>query len=110
RLLLRDVAGAEAALQRSEALLRERPSVWCSAMAMRQHGFLLIGQGRLAEARQKLEATVATFGVVGDVIQTFVARIILARIAVAGGAPGAEAQEARAHEELARHHATIAPE
>jgi len=110
RLLLRDVAGAEAALQRSEALLRERPSVWCSAMAMRQHGFLLIGQGRLAEARQKLEATVATFGVVGDVIQTFVARIILARIAVAGGASDAEAQEARVHEELARHHATIAPE
>jgi transcriptional regulator of acetoin/glycerol metabolism len=79
-------------------------------MAMRQHGFLLIGQGRLAEARQRLEATVATFGVVGDVIQTFVARIILARIAVAGGAPDAEAQEARVHEELARHHATIAPE
>jgi hypothetical protein len=110
RLLLGDVVGAEAALQRSEALLRERPSVWCSAMAMRQHGFLLIRQGRLAEARQKLEATVATFGVVGDVIQTFVARVILARIAVAGGAPDAEAQEARVHEELARHHATIAPE
>jgi hypothetical protein len=79
-------------------------------MAMRQHGFLLIRQGRLAEARQKLETTVATFGVVGDLTQMLIARVILARIAVAGGAPGAEAQEARLHEELARRYATIAPE
>ena len=110
RLRLRDAEGAAIALSRLQTLLRERPSAWHTAMTMRQHGYLLILQGRLAEARQKLEATVATFGLVGDLLQVLIARLVLARIAMASGAPDAAMQEQRVLEELTRHDTKLAPE
>jgi transcriptional regulator with AAA-type ATPase domain len=110
RLSVRDAEGTRLALRRLQTLLRERPSAWHAAMTMRQHAYLLMLQGHPAEARQKLEATVATFGMVGDVLQALIARLILARVAVANGAPGAAAQEQRLREELARHDVELAPE
>jgi hypothetical protein len=93
RLMLKDVEGAVATLQRLEALLRERPSVWHSAMAMRGQAAVLTRQGRLSEARQKLEATAATFGVVGDVGQVWYCRRLLALVARAGSTTAADPTE-----------------
>ncbi len=110
RLLLRDVEGAAAALQRTDAHLREQPSVWYSAMSMRQRGYLLLQQGRLAEARQKLQAATATFALTGDVLQPLLARFNLATLGIAAGSPGAYEEQQQVLGEVAQRQLTIAPE
>src|SRR5262249_459858 len=66
-VLSNDLPRATAQVRRAEALIERRPSVWHSAMFRRAEALMLMQQGRMAEARQKIESTRATFRLLGDV-------------------------------------------
>jgi hypothetical protein len=102
-ILPRDHEGTRAALRRFELLLEQRPSVWHAAIFRRLEGFALLQLGRFAEARQKLESTLATFALIGDVVQAGFARVSLAVVARAAGAPDGNQRFEAAMRELASH-------
>ncbi|MES1177695.1 MAG: sigma 54-interacting transcriptional regulator [Myxococcales bacterium] len=105
----RDFPAVDAALERCEALLKQRPSVWHSAIFLRLQGFTLMHRGRFAEARQKHETTSAMLTLVGDVIQLGLAQASLAMLARAAGAPDAAQRGEVARRELGRY-CVISPE
>ncbi|HEY3252724.1 MAG TPA: sigma 54-interacting transcriptional regulator [Polyangiaceae bacterium] len=109
KVVLRDFPAADAALAQNDALLEQRPSVWHSAFLLRLAGFTLMHRGRFAEARQKLEASIATLTLVGDVIQLGLAQASLAMLARAAGAPDAAQRGEAARRELQRY-CVISPE
>jgi hypothetical protein len=92
KLLRRDVAAAEAALRRARAYCAEHPSVWHTAIFHRMEAFVHLCAGRHAEARNKMETTIATYSLIGDVVQVAFAKGGLAMIARSAGAPDADAQ------------------
>jgi hypothetical protein len=108
KILLHDIEGAEAALRRGEALLKTLPSVWYSAFFMRLRGYLLLQQSRFAEARQKFEAAMATFGMAGDVVHQAYSKGLLETAARAAGTRDVVQIAADVQAILDRHH--VAPE
>ncbi len=97
RVLQRADSLVPLAQQRAERMLEQRPSVWHAAHIRRVAGFALMSSGHLAEARQKLESTVATFALLEDIVQIALAQVALAVVARASGAPdGAQRFEAAA--------------
>jgi tetratricopeptide (TPR) repeat protein len=82
KVALRDFTGADAALARAEEVLQGRPSVWNSAMILWLRALTLFHQGRYAEGRQKMLATVPIFDLVGDVIRGDLVRGVLADTAL----------------------------
>ena len=93
---------ARAALRRARALLERQPSTWSTALLHRHDGSLLAREGRPREAREKLEASLATFTLAGDLSETALTRRALAAVALAAGEPGAERVRRDADEELRR--------
>jgi predicted ATP-dependent protease len=102
RIQQRDVAGARAILDRLEVLLEERPSVWHTAFFRRLEALVLIQEQRTAEARQKLESSLATFSLIGDLVQSAYARLALARAEKAFGGRDADRLLAEAMAECER--------
>jgi len=90
RVQARDLAGAHTLLERFEILLEERPSIWHSAQLRRLQAMLLVQEGRMTEARVKAESSLATFTLVGDVVQAAYGRLSLARAAKTFGGADAE--------------------
>jgi tetratricopeptide (TPR) repeat protein len=109
KLVLHDTSGAEEALRRANILCRQLPSVWHSAYYLRFQGYVFMQQGRIAEARQKLEATIATFGLLGDVVQGALARLALAMVARVAGAADADERFEAALAEI-RRYCDLSPE
>ncbi|HSP79169.1 MAG TPA: sigma-54 factor interaction domain-containing protein, partial [Myxococcaceae bacterium] len=98
-----------AALRRAQAMLEQFPSAWCSAMLHRYEGALLALEGRPLEAREKLETSLATFTLAGDLPEAALTRRTLALVAHARDEPGAEARLADSQEELRRHGISAPP-
>jgi len=94
--LLRDPARVRATVQRFEACLADRPSMWHTALLRRIEGLGAFLDGRLAEARQKFEASLAIAILVGDVVQVAFGHTSLALAARAAGDPDADARFAKA--------------
>lgn len=92
KLLRKDQAAAEAALKRAHAYNAEHPSVWHGAIFSRMEAFVYLCTGRFAEARKKMETTMATYALIGDVVQVAFAKGGVAMIGRAAGAPDAEQQ------------------
>jgi hypothetical protein len=90
QLLRRDVAGVAAGLRRAFEYVANHPSVWHHALYQRLEGFAMVRAGQHGDARQKLETTVATFALLGDVVQLAFANAGLAVVARSSGAPDAE--------------------
>ncbi|WP_257457536.1 sigma 54-interacting transcriptional regulator [Archangium lipolyticum] len=101
---------ARTALRRARTLLEQCPSAWSTALLHRHEGALLAREGRSREAREKLEASLATFTLAGDRPETALTRRTLAQAARAGGEPGAEARLIQSEEELRRHGITPPPD
>ncbi len=93
---------ARAALRRARAMLEQLPSAWSTALLHRHEGVLLAREGRSHEAREKLEASLATFTLAGDVTESALTRRTLAVVARAWGDAGAEARLHQSEEELRR--------
>jgi transcriptional regulator with XRE-family HTH domain/predicted ATP-dependent protease len=88
-VLSNELERAAAQARRAEALIERRPSVWHSAMFRRAESLMLMQQGRMVEARQKIESTRATFRLLGDVLQEALEDAGLALVAKASAAPEA---------------------
>ncbi len=101
---------ARAVLRRAQAMLDRFPSAWYSAMLHRHEGALLAREGRSLEAREKLETSLATFTLAGDLPEAARTRRTLAQVAHAGGEPGAEARLSDSQEELRRHGISTPPD
>ncbi|HYO53383.1 sigma-54 dependent transcriptional regulator [Archangium sp.] len=101
---------ARAALRRARALLEQFPSAWSTALLHRHEGWLLARAGRMREAREKLEASLATFTLAGDLPETILTRRTLALVARASGEPGAEDRLLQSEAELRRHGITPPPD
>jgi len=102
QVLMRDREGMLDAQRQCALQLERSPSVWFGSMFRRLEAFVLLQQGRFAEARQKVETTVATFTLLGDVAQVAFAKAALAITSQAAGAPDAPARFAAAKQELDR--------
>jgi transcriptional regulator with XRE-family HTH domain len=102
RLVMRDIQGARATIQRAYEHLAQHPSAWHSALCMRMESFLLLATSQFTEARQKAETTVSTFTLMGDVVQIAFSKANVAMVARAMGAPDAEARLAEVMAELTR--------
>jgi hydrogenase-4 transcriptional activator len=94
---------ARAALRRARSMLEQFPSAWHTALLHRQEGLLLVREGRWREAREKLEASLATFTLAGDQPETALTRRTLALTARALGEAGTEAVLTQCEEELRRY-------
>ncbi len=93
---------ARTALSQARRILEQLPSAWTTALLHRHEGMLLAREGRMREAREKLEASLATFSLAGDVPEAAINRYVLALEAHTRHAPGAEARLAHSTEELRR--------
>jgi hypothetical protein len=100
QLLLRDAAGTEVAIARALDYAKEHPSVWHSALYQRLESFAFLSAGRHVEARKKVETTMATFDLLGDIVQVAFARAGLAMVARNSGAPDAEQRLSEVLEEI----------
>jgi hypothetical protein len=80
---------ARVAIERFQAFLAERPSIWYSLVLRRLSGFALFLEGRLAEARQKLESVLPAFRMLGDVTELALTELDLAVVARSSGAADA---------------------
>jgi hypothetical protein len=89
RLAQGDPEPARAAIQRFEALLEERPSLWYATVLRRLDGFALFLEARLDEARRKLESVRSAFRLLGDVTELAMAELGLAIVARESGAADA---------------------
>jgi MoxR-like ATPase len=87
---------AAAALARAQAHLERAPSVWHATMLRRAEAIILMQRGELNQARQRIEATQATFTLLGDKVQAALEVGGLSMIALISGAPDAADQMARA--------------
>ncbi|KFA90974.1 sigma-54-dependent transcriptional regulator [Archangium violaceum] len=94
---------ARAALRRARSMLEQFPSAWHTALLHRQEGLLLMREGRWREAREKLEASLATFSLAGDLPEAALTRRTLALTARALGEAGTETSLAQCEEELRRY-------
>ncbi|WP_304466073.1 sigma-54 dependent transcriptional regulator [Vitiosangium sp. GDMCC 1.1324] len=101
---------ARAALRRARALLEQFPSAWSTALLHRHEGSLLAREGRTREAREKLEASLATFTLAGDITEATLTRRTLASVVRAAGEPGADSWFLQSQEELRRHGITPPPD
>jgi tetratricopeptide (TPR) repeat protein len=102
RLVMRDIQGARATVQRAYEHLAQHPSAWHAALCMRMESFLLLATSQFTEARQKAETTLSTFTLMGDVVQIVFSKANVAMVARAAGAPDAEARLAEVMGELRR--------
>ncbi len=93
---------ARAALSQSRRMLEQLPSAWSTALLHRHEGMLLAREGRVREGREKLEASLATFSLAGDLPEAAITRHVLAQVARSSHAPDAEARLADSVEELRR--------
>ena len=98
---------ARAALSQARRILERLPSAWSTALLHRHEGMLLAREGRMREAREKLETSLATFSLAGDISEAAINRYVLALVAHTSHAPGAEARLAHSTEEL--RHLGLAP-
>ncbi len=101
---------SRAALRRARAILEQFPSAWSTALLHRHEGWLLAREGKLREAREKLEASLATFNLAADLPEAALTRRTLAAVARAAGEPGAEAWHQQSEEELRRYGITPPPD
>ena len=101
---------ARAALRRARVVLEQLPSAWATAMLHRHEGSLLAREGRPREAHEKLEASLATFTLAGDIPEAALTRRKLALVARAAGEPGAEARLRQSEEELRGYGITPPPD
>ncbi|MFL5356600.1 sigma 54-interacting transcriptional regulator [Archangium sp.] len=101
---------ARAALRRARALLEQHPSAWSTALLHRHEGWLLAREGRPREAREKLEASLATFTLAGDLPEMALTRRTLALVARITGEPGAETWLQQSEDELRRYGITPPPD
>ncbi|WP_309888438.1 sigma-54 dependent transcriptional regulator [Archangium sp.] len=93
---------ARVALRRVRPLMEQLPSAWGTALLHRYEGQLLAGEARSREAREKLEASLATFLLAGDVPEAALTRRVLALVLRAAGDPDAEERLLQSEEELRR--------
>jgi hypothetical protein len=98
---------ARVTLSQARRVLEQLPSAWTTALLHRHEGMLLAREGRMREAREKLEASLATFSLAGDLPESAITRHVLALVACGYHAPDAEARLASSAEELRR--LSIAP-
>ncbi|MFN7131214.1 MAG: sigma 54-interacting transcriptional regulator, partial [Myxococcales bacterium] len=97
-----DLPAAERLLAVAERALEWSPSPTASAMFRRSRGIVLLRRGRLAPARQALEAALATFEVAADVPESALARRALVELERLAGTPGAEPRVVSSDAELNR--------
>jgi len=90
KLLRQADSACKDALRRAFEFVEQHPSVWHTALYQRMESFVLLNAGRHAEARQKVETTMATFALLGDVVQVAFANASFAMISRSSGAPDAE--------------------
>jgi hypothetical protein len=83
---------ADVLLRRFNQLLEQRPSIWHSLYCKRAESITMIKRGHFSEARQRLEASRATYLLLGDVVQAALDQGTLAMAAKAAGAPDAQQQ------------------
>ncbi|RYZ09902.1 MAG: sigma-54-dependent Fis family transcriptional regulator [Myxococcales bacterium] len=102
RLLSKDLEGCSASMARARKYILQHPSAWHSAAYLRMESFLALARGQLAQARQKAEATLGTFQLLGDSVQVALAQVNVALVARSEGAPEAENRLADALTELKR--------
>ena len=102
KLLQHDIEGCRAAVRRTRDYIEQHPSAWHSILCTRMESFIGIASGQFADARQKAETTLSTFGLMGDVIQVAFCKANVAMVARASGAPDAEERLSEAVEELRR--------
>ena len=100
RLLSGDLPAARARLRRLEAVLDQHPAAWYAALARRMDGILLLQEGELDAAGPKLDASLAAFTLLGDVMQCAIGRAVAAAVASAAGAPDGDERIAAATEKL----------
>ncbi|MBJ6760232.1 sigma 54-interacting transcriptional regulator [Myxococcaceae bacterium JPH2] len=101
---------ARVALRRAQAFLERLPSAWYTALLTRHEGLLLAREGRAREAREKLEASLGTFRLAGDLPESTLTRLALARLARAEGDLAASEQSSTCEAELRRLGVAIPPE
>jgi hypothetical protein len=100
RVVLDDVRRAELAIKFAERVLDMYPSAWAGANLQHWKGLLLLRQGRQHEARQALEATLATFELAGLVPEAALVRATLAPLRAAGDPEAAAAAISSSDAEL----------
>ncbi|MCC7535830.1 MAG: sigma 54-interacting transcriptional regulator [Deltaproteobacteria bacterium] len=84
--------GREEAAAHARRTLERHPSVWHSALLTRFDGTVLLEDGRGEEAMLRLEASLATFVLAGDVLEAALGRLALAAAATALGHEDAAAR------------------
>ncbi len=99
-ILARSKTGVDDARARLDAALERRPSPWHGAMAARHEGILAVDEGRDTDGQTLLETSLSTFQLVGDRVQSALARGVLAASALVRGAPDGAASVERARAEL----------
>ncbi|HZA50056.1 MAG TPA: sigma-54 factor interaction domain-containing protein, partial [Myxococcaceae bacterium] len=104
------VEEAEQILRIAERALEASPSPTASALFRRHRGVLLLRAGRLIEARQSLEAALATFDFSGNVPESALVRRTLANLDAIEGDTGAGERLERAAGELTRLGMAVLPE
>jgi predicted ATP-dependent protease len=89
-------------MTRARAYAEQHPAAWHSAAYLRMESCVLLATGQHAEARQKAEATLGTFELLGDVVQVLFARANVAMVARSARAPDAEARLAEVLADMKR--------
>jgi hypothetical protein len=102
RVFAGQAAEARVALRRAQMFLERMPSAWHSGLLRRYKGMLLTLEGRIREAREQLEASLATFGLTGDRCMTAFTRHLLALVARLDRDPAADELLAASEAELRR--------
>jgi DNA-binding transcriptional regulator YiaG len=95
------ISDARAVLGRAQRAADRRPSAWVTAHLRRAEGFVMIGEGRVAEGFTMIDAAIATFVASGDLLGTAFAHYGAAGFARIAGAADAEARVAASQAELA---------
>ncbi|WP_426756661.1 sigma 54-interacting transcriptional regulator [Myxococcus sp. Y35] len=89
-------------LRRARAFLERMPSAWHSALLHRFEALLHVLDGRTAEARELLQASLGTFSLTGDLCMAVYTRHLLALLARMDGDPAAGELLAASEAELHR--------
>ncbi|MFT3693025.1 MAG: sigma 54-interacting transcriptional regulator [Kofleriaceae bacterium] len=91
---------ARAVLARAQKAVERRPSAWTTAHLNRAEATLLVGDGRIEEARTMMEAATATLVACGDRVSAALAHYGAAGMGLIIGAPDAVEKMAEADREL----------
>ncbi|XXF77584.1 sigma-54 dependent transcriptional regulator [Myxococcaceae bacterium GXIMD 01537] len=107
RAMAGETVEARVALRRTQAFLERLPSAWNTALLRRLEGGLLALEGRPVEAREKMEASLATFQLAHDITEAALTRRSLALLARARGEASAAGLLEDSDAELRQHGITL---